>query len=69
MALEMRDHCEKCEAPLAPDAAAYICSDECTFCGACTQAMNAVCPNCGGELLRRPKRRPAKRKPANRQPD
>ena len=63
MALEMRDHCEKCETSLAPDAVAHICSYECTFCGDCTRAMNAVCPNCGGELLRRPKRQPAKRVP------
>ncbi|MEO8610456.1 MAG: DUF1272 domain-containing protein [Chloroflexota bacterium] len=56
MALEMRDHCEKCEKPLAQDGAAYICSYECTFCQDCAQAMNHVCPNCGGELLLRPRR-------------
>ena len=58
MALEMRDHCEKCAAPLAANGAAFICSYECTFCGPCTTAMDEVCPNCGGELLTRPRRKP-----------
>ena len=58
MPLEMRPACERCEAPLAPDAEAHICSYECTFCAACTQAMSSICPNCGGELVRRPRRRP-----------
>ncbi|MBV9693586.1 MAG: DUF1272 domain-containing protein, partial [Alphaproteobacteria bacterium] len=40
-----------------PDAAdARICSFECTFCAACTDAMAGVCPNCGGELVQRPRR-------------
>ena len=29
-----------------------------TFCASCTHAMKATCPNCGGELMRRPRRRP-----------
>jgi uncharacterized protein len=58
MALEMRGECEKCHVGLPPDAVAHICSYECTFCGDCSRAMNGVCPNCGGELLRRPVRRP-----------
>jgi len=57
MALEMRDHCEKCQAGLPHDSDAYICSYECTFCSACSGAMAATCPNCGGELVRRPRRR------------
>ena len=56
MALEMRDACEKCGAGLAPDGDASICSFECTFCPTCTGEMSAVCPNCGGELVVRPKR-------------
>ncbi len=56
MALEMREVCEKCQAGLAHDAEAFICSYECTFCGPCTDVMDNVCPNCGGELLARPKR-------------
>jgi hypothetical protein len=56
MALDMKPACEKCETDLAPDHEAYICSYECTFCHRCTQDMAATCPNCGGELLRRPRR-------------
>ena len=29
---------------------------ECTFCPACADGMNGVCPNCSGELVARPKR-------------
>ncbi|HET9012120.1 MAG TPA: DUF1272 domain-containing protein [Gemmatimonadaceae bacterium] len=56
MSLEMRPACEKCNAPLAPDRDAAICSYECTFCVGCTAAMQRTCPNCGGELVERPKR-------------
>lgn len=57
MALEMRSSCEKCGAALAQDGAARICSYECTFCAPCAEGMNQTCPNCGGELVRRPKRK------------
>ena len=57
MALEMRDQCEQCRTELGHDADACICSYECTFCVACSGAMAATCPNCGGELVRRPRRR------------
>jgi len=45
---------------LPPDSTeARICSFECTFCAACADgALGGICPNCGGELLPRP-RRPA----------
>lgn len=56
MALEMKPACMKCEAALSADDEAYICFYECTFCGDCTAAMDQTCPNCGGELLRRPRR-------------
>jgi hypothetical protein len=54
--LEMRATCEKCETALPEAGDARICSFECTFCVPCTDAMAAVCPNCGGELVARPKR-------------
>lgn len=54
--LEMKPACEKCHDPLAHDGLAHICSYECTFCAPCTADMDHVCPNCGGELVRRPKR-------------
>jgi len=56
MALEMRGACERCGAALAPDGGAAICSYECTFCVECAGAMGHVCPNCGGELVARPRR-------------
>jgi hypothetical protein len=56
MALEMRTVCERCDVPLAPEGEARICSFECTFCVSCADGMDGVCPNCGGELVARPKR-------------
>jgi hypothetical protein len=56
MALEMRPVCERCEAALEQDAEARICSYECTFCPSCATEMSDVCPNCGGELVPRPRR-------------
>jgi hypothetical protein len=56
MALEMRAVCERCGNALAPDGDARICSFECTFCVACADAMDSVCPNCNGELVTRPRR-------------
>ncbi|MEN8375428.1 MAG: DUF1272 domain-containing protein [Gemmatimonadota bacterium] len=56
MALEMRTECERCGASLGPDEEASICSFECTFCVACSEGMERVCPNCQGELVARPKR-------------
>jgi hypothetical protein len=55
MTLEMRLECERCGVALAPTDEAYICTFECTFCTSCTKEMAAVCPNCGGELVRRPR--------------
>ncbi|WP_316526941.1 DUF1272 domain-containing protein [Kitasatospora brasiliensis] len=59
MALEMRETCERCAVSLTADGAASICSYECTFCSDCTEAMAATCPNCGGELVTRPRRKVA----------
>jgi hypothetical protein len=55
MALEMKAACEKCGQPLAQTDDASICVYECTFCAPCTSALESVCPNCGGELVRRPR--------------
>lgn len=55
--LEMRPDCERCGADLPADAGgAFICSFECTFCAECAEALDDLCPNCGGELLDRPAR-------------
>jgi hypothetical protein len=53
----MRDECERCGIRLVPDGDAYICSFECTFCGLCAEELAHECPNCAGELVRRPRRR------------
>ena len=57
MALEMKGSCEKCNVDLQADGNAYICSHECTFCTDCKEEMNGVCPNCSGELVKRPTRK------------
>jgi len=56
MALELRPNCECCNRDIAPDSReVLICSFECTFCAACAAGpLAGVCPNCGGELVRRP---------------
>lgn len=58
--LQLRPNCECCDKNLAPDSTeALICSFECTFCKDCTDnVLKGTCPNCGGELVARP-RRPA----------
>jgi hypothetical protein len=56
MALEMKPACERCGVSLAADEVAAICSYECTFCVSCAETMGRVCPNCGGELVARPRR-------------
>ena len=60
--LQLRPNCECCDRDLPPGAAdAMICSFECTFCRACAeQVLAGRCPNCGGELVSRP-RRPAEK--------
>jgi hypothetical protein len=63
--LELRPNCECCDRDLPPEAEAFICSFECTWCPDCTHTvLNGVCPNCGGELVRRPVR-PAGKLAAN----
>jgi uncharacterized protein len=56
--LELRPSCECCDVDLPPGSTvAYICSFECTFCAACAESkLRGECPNCGGELVRRPSR-------------
>jgi uncharacterized protein len=62
--LQLRPNCECCDADLPPQSTlARICTFECTFCASCADGRLAgTCPNCGGELLPRP-RRPADKLP------
>jgi len=60
--LQLRPNCECCDRDLPPQSEdAVICTYECTFCLACAESkLRFKCPNCGGELVRRP-RRPAEK--------
>lgn len=57
MALEYKSSCEKCAVPLNMQSEVCICSYECTFCEPCATEMEFNCPNCKGELVKRPKRK------------
>lgn len=56
--LQLRPNCECCNRDLPGQSAdAWICSFECTFCTDCvSNSLGGRCPNCGGELVRRPRR-------------
>jgi uncharacterized protein len=54
MSLEMRGACER-GGPRARRTG-LICGHGCTFCEGCAEGMDRVCPNCGGEPVRRPRR-------------
>jgi hypothetical protein len=58
--LQLRPNCECCNRDLPNESMeARICTFECTFCSDCAETrLGNLCPNCGGELVRRP-RRPA----------
>ena len=58
--LQLRPNCECCNRDLPNESLdARICTFECTFCSDCAETrLGNTCPNCGGELVRRP-RRPA----------
>lgn len=60
--LELRPNCECCDKDLPPDTVeARICTYECTFCASCAEGiLGGICPNCGGELVIRPRRPAAK---------
>ena len=60
--LQLRPNCECCNRDLPPETLeARICSFECTFCADCADTrLHGRCPNCGGELVRRPVRPAAK---------
>jgi uncharacterized protein len=53
--LALRPSCECCDRDLPPATReAMICSFECTFCLDCADKLGLLCPNCSGELVRRP---------------
>lgn len=54
--LAMKGSCERSLVTLGDAGDAAICSFECTFCVRCADALGGICPNCGGELVKRPRR-------------
>lgn len=54
--LEIRPSCECCDRDIDPlSSDVLICSYECTWCRTCAETvLHGTCPNCGGELVRRP---------------
>ena len=54
----MKPACGNCGKLLPAESdEAMICSYECTFCESCVlEELKNVCPNCGGNLVHRPKR-------------
>jgi len=56
--MELRPECSRCHTSLSGDGPAYICAKECTFCATCYRQLKYVCPNCSGELVRRPRSGP-----------
>jgi len=54
--LQLRPNCECCDRDLPPESReARMCTYECTFCASCADTvLGGICPNCGGELVRRP---------------
>lgn len=56
--LQLRPNCECCDKDLPPDSTqARVCTFECTFCADCADGLlSGTCPNCGGELVVRPRR-------------
>jgi uncharacterized protein len=59
--LALRPNCECCDKDLPPASQeARICTYECTFCADCADnKLHGICPNCGGDFVRRPIRPPA----------
>lgn len=54
--LILKPNCECCDGNLPPESRdARCCTFECTFCKDCAETrFHGICPNCRGELLRRP---------------
>jgi len=69
--MEFRRECDRCHVSLTADGPAYMCARECTFCPTCFRRLHYVCPNCTGELVRRPRPGPYRDpgQPASLTPD
>jgi len=58
--MELRTECGRCHVALSADGPAYICTHDCTFCATCYRQLKYICPNCSGELVRRPRPGPVR---------
>lgn len=65
--MEYRAECGRCRSPLTVQSSAYHCGHDCTYCPTCVRQLKFTCPNCAGELVRRPRRQDAA-SPPNRSP-
>jgi len=54
--MEFRSECGRCRAILTDEGPAYLCANDCTWCATCYRELRYICPNCSGELVRRPRR-------------
>jgi uncharacterized protein len=56
--LQLHPNCECCDRDLSPGSReVMMCSFECTYCKTCAETiLHGICPNCSGELVRRPVR-------------
>jgi hypothetical protein len=54
--MEFRSECGRCHRGLSDPDPAYFCAHECTYCATCVRELAFVCPNCSGELVRRPRK-------------
>jgi GNAT superfamily N-acetyltransferase len=53
--MEFRPECGRCHDTLTNAGRAYFCAFECTYCATCARTLRFICPNCSGELVRRPR--------------
>jgi ribosomal protein S18 acetylase RimI-like enzyme len=69
--MEFRRECGRCRRSLREDGPAYLCAKDCTFCPTCYRQLKYACPNCAGELVRRPRpsRSPTSEREPSRSPD
>ena len=47
-----RPGCHRCANEFRREDERFACSHGCTFCRDCTDGMRAICPNCGGSLVK-----------------
>lgn len=51
-----KEACDGCDQHISWVDTAFVCDHECTWCPECAEGYAMVCPNCSGELRKRPRR-------------